>query len=217
MSKHVGQSREGERDVPKRAAAILGDSLDRREPTVVVRAPTCVTACDQTCLRSRPETFDAVNCKHQARHGRLQGELAWRAGVQDRRRHLSIAPAATSHDMLMRMMALALGTFLRDTQPATHHGEPRGFLKVGWCCGMYMRIFQSVSGAPYRHWQAMPVVARGSVAGESCRTFRVVELTYESGSADPTTCTAHRRFCLGPGKAADAGAGADTSTGPCKC
>ena len=51
VSKHVGQSREGERDVPERPAAILGDSLDRREPTVVVRAPTCVTACDQTCLR----------------------------------------------------------------------------------------------------------------------------------------------------------------------
>jgi hypothetical protein len=67
----------------------------------------------------------SIACKHQARHGRLQGELAWRAGVQDRRRHLSIAPAATSEDMLMRMMALALGTFLRDTQPATHHGEPR--------------------------------------------------------------------------------------------
>jgi hypothetical protein len=86
VSKHVGQSRKGERDVPKRAAAILGDSLDRREPAVVVRAPTCVTACDQTCLRD--STFDAVNCKHQARHKRLQGELAWRADVQDRRRHL---------------------------------------------------------------------------------------------------------------------------------
>ena len=86
MSKHVGQSREGERDVPKRDVAILGDSLDRREPTVVVRAPTCVTACDQTCLRD--STFDAVNRKHQARHKRLQGELAWRADVQDRRRHL---------------------------------------------------------------------------------------------------------------------------------
>ena len=86
VSKHVGQSREGERDVPKRAVAILGDSLDRREPTVVVRAPTCVTACDQTCLRD--PTFDAVNHKHRARHKRLQGELAWRADVQDRRRHL---------------------------------------------------------------------------------------------------------------------------------
>ena len=40
VSKHVGQSSEGERDVPERAAAILGDSLDHREPTVVVRAPT---------------------------------------------------------------------------------------------------------------------------------------------------------------------------------
>ena len=66
MSKHVGQSSEGERDVPERAAAILGDSLDHREPTVVVRAPTRVTAWDQTCLRG--PTFDAVNRKHQARH-----------------------------------------------------------------------------------------------------------------------------------------------------
>ena len=61
-----------------------------------------------------------------------------------------------------------------------------------------MRIFQSVSGAPYRHWQAMPVVARGSVAGESCRTFRVVELRYESGrgflqGSDPTPTHARRR------------------------
>ena len=86
MSKHIGQSSEGERDVPERAAAILGDSLDRREPTVVVRAPTRVTAWDQTCLRD--PTFDAVNHKHRARHKRLQGELAWRADVQDRRRHL---------------------------------------------------------------------------------------------------------------------------------
>ena len=128
MSKHVGQSSEGERDVPERAAAILGDSLDSREPTMVDRACTCVKACDQTCLRD--PTIDAVNRKHQPQHRRLQGELAWRAGVQDRRRHLSIAPAATSHDMLMRMMALALGTFLRDTQPATHHGEPSEILKV---------------------------------------------------------------------------------------
>ena len=56
----------------------------------------------------------------------------------------------------MRTMASALRTFLGDTQPATHHGEPKGFLKVVWCCGMYMRIFQCVSGSPYRHWQAMP-------------------------------------------------------------
>ena len=66
VGKHVGQSSEGEHDVPERAAAILGDSLDHREPTVVVRAPTCVTAWDKTCLRDR--TFDAVNRKHQARH-----------------------------------------------------------------------------------------------------------------------------------------------------
>jgi hypothetical protein len=134
VSKHVGQSRERERDVPKRAAAILGDSLDRREPTVVVRAPTCVTACDQSCLRD--STFDAVNRKHQARHRRLQGELARRADVQGRRRHLQIAPAATSRDIFMRTMALPLGTFLGDTQPATHHGESKGFLKVVWCCGI---------------------------------------------------------------------------------
>ena len=31
--------------------------------------------------------------------------------------------------MLMRMMALALGTILGDTQPATHHGEPREILE----------------------------------------------------------------------------------------
>ena len=162
MSKHAGQSSEGERDVPERAAAILGDSLDHREPTVVVRAPTRVTAWDQTCLRD--PTFDAVIRKHQARHRRLQGELARRASVQGRRRHLQTASAATSRNIFMRTMALALRTFLGDAQPATHHGEPRGFLKVGWCCGMYMRIFQSVSGAPYRHWQAMPAVARSSVA-----------------------------------------------------
>jgi hypothetical protein len=123
VSKHVGQSREGERDVPECAVAILGDSLDRREPTVVVRAPTCVTACDQTCLRE--PTFDAVNPKHQARHKRLQGELAWRADVQGRRRHLPIARAATSRNTIMHTMALALGTFLGDTQWATHHGESK--------------------------------------------------------------------------------------------
>ena len=67
----------------------------------------------------------------------------------------------------MRTMALALGTFLGDTQPATHHGESKGFLKVVWYCGMYMQIFQCVSGSPYLHWQAMPAVARGSVARAS--------------------------------------------------
>ena len=174
MRKHAGQRREGEHDVPERDAAILGSSLDSREATMVDRACTCVTACDQTCLRD--PTFDAVNHKHQARHKRLQGELAWRADVQDHRRHLQIASAATSRDIFMRMMALPLGTFLGDTQPATHHGEPKGFLKVVWCCGMYMQIFQCVSGSPYRHWQAMPAVARGSVAGRSCRTLLVVEL-----------------------------------------
>jgi hypothetical protein len=71
----------------------------------------------------------------------------------------------------MRTMALPLGTFLGDTQPATHHGEPKGFLKVVWCCGMYMQIFQCVSGSPYRHWQAMPAVARGSVAGVVVELF----------------------------------------------
>ena len=123
VSKHVGQSREGERDVPKRAVAILGDSLDRREPTVVVRAPTCVTACDQTSLRE--PTFDAVNPKHQVRHRRLQGELAWRADVQGRRRHLPSARAATSRNIFVHTMALALETFLGDTQWATHHGESK--------------------------------------------------------------------------------------------
>ena len=104
-------------------AAIPGDSLDRREPTVVVRAPTCVTACDQTCLRE--PTFDAVNPKHQARHRRLQGELAWRADVQGRRRHLPSARAATSRNTFVHTMALALETFLGDTQWATHHGESK--------------------------------------------------------------------------------------------
>ena len=184
VSKHVGQSREGERDVPKRAAAILGDSLDRREPTVVVRAPTCVTACDQTCLRD--STFDAVNRQHQTRHRRLQGELAWRAEVQGRRRHLQIASAATSRDILMRTMALPLGTFLGDTQLATHHGEPKGFLKVVWCCGMYMQIFQCVSGSPYRHWQAMPAVARSSIETRLCRTLFFVELSRRTMRAATT-------------------------------
>lgn len=114
VSKHVGQSREGERDVPKRAAAILWDSLDRRELTVVVRAPTCVTACDQTCLRD--STLDAVNRKHQAQHRRMQGELAWRADVQGRRRHLQIASAATSRDILMRTMALPLSGLSWETR-----------------------------------------------------------------------------------------------------
>ena len=86
MGKHVGQSREGEHDAPERPAAILGDSLDSREATMVDRACTCVTACDQTCLRD--PTFDAVSWMHQALHRRLQGGLAWRAGVQGRRRHL---------------------------------------------------------------------------------------------------------------------------------
>ena len=89
VGKHVGQSREGEHDVPERAAAILGDSLDSREATMVDRACTCVTACDQTCLRD--PTFDDVSWKHQALHKQLQGELAWRAGVQGRRRHLQFA------------------------------------------------------------------------------------------------------------------------------
>jgi hypothetical protein len=89
VRKHDGQRREGKRDVPERAAAILGDSLDSREATMVDRACTCVTVCDQTCLRD--PTIDAVNRKHQAQHRRLQGELAWRAGVQGRRRHLQIA------------------------------------------------------------------------------------------------------------------------------
>ena len=181
MSKHVGQSREGERDVPKRAAAILGDSLDRREPTVVVRAPTCVTACDQTCLRE--PTFDAVNPKHQVRHRRLQGELAWRADVQGRRRHLPSARAATSRNIITRTMALALGTFLGDTQWATHHGESKGFLKVVWCCGMYMQIFQRVSGESHHHWQLMTAVARCSIGGVLAQLFFLLNLpTCEKGT-----------------------------------
>ena len=127
VGKHVGQSREGEHDVPERAAGILVDSLDRREPTMVVRACTCVTACHQTCLRD--PTDDAVNCKDQARNRRMQGELAWRAGVQGERRHLQVAQAPTSPNVFMRSMALALGTFLTDTQPATRHGQQRTILK----------------------------------------------------------------------------------------
>ena len=180
MRKHAGQRREGEHDVPERDAAILGSSLDSREATMVDRACTCVTACDQTCLRD--PTFDAVNHKHQARHKRLQGELAWRADVQDHRRHLQIASAATSRDIFMRMMALPLGTFLGGTQPATHHGESKGFLKVVWCCGMYMQIFQCVSGSPYLHWQAMPAVARSSIETRLCRTLLFVELPCGSGN-----------------------------------
>jgi hypothetical protein len=173
VSKHIGQSSEGERDVPERAAAILGDSLDHREPTVVVRAPTRVTAWDQTCLRD--PTFDAVNCKHQARHRRLQGELARRAGVQGRRRHLQTASAATSRNIFMRTMALALRTFLGDWR----------FLKVVWCCGMYMQIFQCASSSPYRRWQAMPVVARSSIETRLCPIYIFVQLTCESGKPAP--------------------------------
>ena len=174
VGKHVGQSREGEHDAPERTAAILGDSLDRRGPRMVDRARMCVAACDQICLRE--PTFDAVSHKHQDRHKRLQGELARCGGDQGRRRHLPTARAATSPNIFMHTMALALGTFLGDTQPATYHGEPRGFLKVGWCCGMYMRIFQSVSGAPHRHWQAMPAVARGSIETRLCPTSTFVQL-----------------------------------------
>ena len=95
VSKHVGQSREGERDVPKRAAAILGDSLDRREPTVVVRAPTCVTACDQTCLRD--PTFDAVNCMQAPGSA---WAIAGRAGVACRCSGSQEAPfdCSSSHE-----------------------------------------------------------------------------------------------------------------------
>ena len=181
MKKHAGQRREGELDVPERDAAILGSSLDSREATMVDRACTCVTACDQTCLRD--PTFDAVSWNHQALQRRLQGELAWRAGVQGRRRHLPSARAATSRNIFVHTMALALETFLGDTQWATHHGESKGFLKVVWCCGMYMQIFQCGSGSPYRHWQAMPAVARSSIERRLCRTYIFVELPCESGTA----------------------------------
>ena len=149
MGKHVGQTREGEHNAPERAVAILGDSLDRREPTVVVRARMCVTACDQICLRD--PTNNAVNHKDQDRNRQLQGELARCCGVQGRMRHLLIAPAATSRYIFMRTMALALGTFLGNTQRATHHGQERAIMKAGWCSGMYLRIFQHVSGEPYHH------------------------------------------------------------------
>ena len=72
-------------------------------------------------------------------------------------------------------MASALRTFLGDTQPATHHGEPRGFLKVVWCCGMYMQIFQRVSGESHHHWQLMTAVARCSIARRICPTFTFVQ------------------------------------------
>ena len=106
------------------------------------------------------------------RLGTSDCRASWRGrcgGDQGRRRHLPTARAATSRNIFVHTMALALGTFLGDTQPATHHGESKGFLKVVWCCGMYMQIFQCGSGSPYRHWQAMPAVARSSIA-------RVVEL-----------------------------------------
>ena len=173
MRKHAGQRREGEHDVPERDAAILGSSLDSREATMVDRACTCVTACDQTCLRD--PTFDAVSCKHQALQRRLQGELAWRAGVQGRRRHLQIAPAVTSRNTITRTMALPHKSFLEDTQPATHHGERRGFLKVGRCCGIYLWTFQCGSGSPYHHQQAMPAVACGQRRRRLCSTYFFVQ------------------------------------------
>ena len=108
----------------------------------------------------------------------MQGELARCGGDQGRRRHLPTARAATSRNIFVHTMALALGTFLGDAQPATDHGEPRGFLKVGWCCGMY--IFQSVSGAPYRHWQAMPAVARGSIETRLCPPLFLVREWYRA-------------------------------------
>ena len=169
MRKHAGQRREGEHDVPERDAAILGSSLDSREATMVDRACTCVTACDQTCLRD--PTFDAVSWNHQALQRRLQGELAWRAGVQGRRRHLQIAPAVTSRNTITRTMALPHKSFLEDTQPATHHGERRGFLKVGRCCGIYLWTFQCGSGSPYHHQQAMPAVACGQRRRRLCSTY----------------------------------------------
>jgi hypothetical protein len=174
VRKHAGQRREGEHDVPERDAAILGSSLDSREATMVDRACTCVTACDQTCLRD--PTFDAVSWNHQALQRRLQGELAWRAGVQGRRRHLQIAPAVTSRNTITRTMALPHKSFLEDTQPATHHGERRGFLKVGRCCGIYLWTFQCGSGSPYHHQQAMPAVACGQRRKRLCSTYFFVQL-----------------------------------------
>ena len=76
----------------------------------------------------------------------------------------------------MRTMASALRTFLGDTQPATHHGEPRGFLKVVWCCGMYMQIFQRVSGRSHQHWQLMTAVARCSIGGVLAQLFFLLNL-----------------------------------------
>ena len=175
VGKHVGQNREGMHDVPERAAGILVDSLDRCEATMMVRACTCVTAWHQTCLRD--PTFDAVSWMHQALHRRLQGGLAWRAGVQGRRRHLLIAQVHASRDVCMRTVALALWTFLRDTRPTTHHGEPRGILKVGWCCRMYMQIFQSVSGSPCHHRQLMPALAQQRRRAHISSTFVFPQLT----------------------------------------
>ena len=60
-------------------------------------------------------------------------------------------------------MALALLSILGGMQPATHHGQQGSFLKVRWCCGIYLRIFQCGSGSPYQHWQLVPAVARGSI------------------------------------------------------
>jgi hypothetical protein len=192
VRKHAGQRREGEHDVPERDAAILGSSLDSREATMVDRACTCVTACDQTCLRD--PTFDAVSWNHQALQRRLQGELAWRAGVQGPRRHLQIAPAVTSRNTITRTMALPHKSFLEDTQPATHHGERRGFLKVGRCCGIYLWTFQCGSGSPYHHQQAMPAVACGQRRRRLCSTYFFVQLPCESGSlcrSETKTKTAH--------------------------
>ena len=76
----------------------------------------------------------------------------------------------------MRTMASALRTFLGDTQPATHHGEPKGFLKVVWCCGMYMQIFQRVSGESHHHWQLMTAVARCSIGGVLAQLFFLLNL-----------------------------------------
>ena len=65
-------------------------------------------------LFARPETFDAVNCKHQARHGRLQGELAWRAEVKQHVRCICL-----------RVVVIVGGGLARRRRTGAHHAAMR--------------------------------------------------------------------------------------------
>ena len=74
MHEHIGQSKDGKHDLPERVAGVLADSLDHRQPTIVVRARTGVTVCGQLYLRDPPD--DVLNHKDQSRDARPHA--SWR-------------------------------------------------------------------------------------------------------------------------------------------